>query len=116
MENFNVSEYLRKEPFNIDEFLLLIGRAELLSRAEEQALVEKVQQGDEESMNKLLCANARFVTNLVRQYQNNGSTIQELLNVAMPALQNAVMEYDMHNEESLIKYAVPQMREALEKI
>ena len=116
MENFNVSEYLRKEPFNIDEFLLLIGREELLSCEEDVALVEKAQQGDEEAMNTLLSANARFVTSLVRQYQNNGSTIQNLLKVAMCALQNVVMEYDVHNEDPLIKYAVPQMREALEKI
>lgn len=116
MENFNVSEYLRKEPFNIDEFLLLIGRAELLSRAEEQALVEKAQQGDEEAMNLLLWSKAPFVTNLANQYKHKDASIQQLLNVAMPVLQKAVLEYDMHNEEKLIKYAVPQMREALEKI
>jgi hypothetical protein len=34
----------------------------------------------------------------------------------MPVLQNAVMAYDVHNEEPLIKCAVPQMREALEQI
>lgn len=116
MENFNVSEYLRKEPFNIDEFLLLIGRAELLSRAEEQALVEKAQQGDEEAMNLLLWSKAPFVTNLANQYKHKGASIQQLLNVAMPVLQKAVLEYDVHNEDPLLKYAVPQMREALEKI
>ena len=116
MEKFNVSEYLRKEPFDIDEFLVLIGREELLSFEEEVALVEKAQQGDEEAMNTLLCANARFVTSLVRQYKNNGSTIQNLLKVAMCALQNAAMEYDVHSEEKFIKSAVPQMRDALEKI
>ena len=116
MENFNVSEYLRKEPFNIDEFLLLIGRAELLSRAEEQALVEKAQQGDEEAMNLLLWSKAPFVTNLANQYKHKGASIQELLNVAMPALQKAVLEYDVHNEDPLLKFAVPLMREALEKL
>ena len=116
MNAFNVIEYLKKESFDIDEYLLMIGRAELLSREEEQALVEKAQQGNEEAMNLLLWSNARFVTSLANQYKHKGASIQELLNVAMPALQNAVMEYDMHNEEKLIKYAVPQMREALEKI
>lgn len=116
MNVFNIIEYLKKEPFDIDEYLQMTVRAELLSCEEEQALVEKAQQGDDEAMNTLLCANARFVTSLVRQYQNNGSTIQNLLKVAMCALQNVVMEYDVHNEESLIKCAVPQMREALEQI
>ncbi len=116
MNAFNVIEYLKKESFDIDEYLLMIGRAELLSREEEQALVEKAQQGNEEAMNLLLWSNARFVTSLANQYKHKGASIQELLNVAMPALQNAVMEYDMHNEEMLIKCAVPKMREALEKI
>jgi DNA-directed RNA polymerase specialized sigma subunit len=67
-------------------------------------------------MNLLLWSNARFVTNLANQYKHKGASIQQLLNVAMPALQKAVMEYDVHNEESLIKCAVPQIREVLEQI
>ena len=116
MEKFNVSEYLRKEPFDIDEFLVLIGREEPLSCEEDVALVEKAQQGDEEAMNLLLWSKAPFVTNLANQYRHKGASLQQLLNVAMPVLQKAVLEYDVHNEDPLIKYAVPQMREALEKI
>ena len=115
MDTFNVREYLKKDSFDIDEYLMMIGRAELLSCDEEQALVEKAQQGDEEAMNLLLWSKARFVISLANQYKHKGASIQELLNVAMPALQNAVMEYDVHNEDPLIKYAVPKMREALEK-
>lgn len=116
MDTFNVREYLKKDSFDIDEYLMMIGRAELLSREEEQTLVEKAQQGDEEAMNLLLWSKARFVTNLANQYKHKGASIQQLLNVAMPALQNAVLEYDVHNEELLIKYAVPQMRKALEEL
>ena len=116
MNAFNVIEYLKKEPFDIDEYLLKIGRAELLSCDEEQALVQKSQQGDEEAMNLLLWSNARFVTSLANQYKHKGASIQELLNVAMPVLQNAVMAYDVHSDDSLIKCAVPQIREVLEQI
>ena len=116
MKTFNVIEYLKKEPFDIDEFLVMIGRAELLSPEKEIALVEKAQQGDEEAMNLLLWSNARIVISLANQYKHKGASIQQLLNVAMPVLQKAVMEYDVHNEDPLIKCAVPQMREALEKI
>ena len=116
MNAFNVIEYLKKEQFDIGEYLLMIGRAELLSREEVQALVEKAQQGDEEAMNLLLWSKASIVTNLANQYKHKGASIQQLLNVAMPVLQKAVMEYDVHNEHTLIKCAVPQMREALKKI
>ena len=116
MNAFNIIEYLKKEPFDIDEYLLMIVRAELLSCEEEQALVEKAQQGDDEAMNTLLCANARFVTSLANQYKHKGASIQELLNVAMPVLQNAVMAYDVYSDDSLIKCAIPQIRAALEAI
>lgn len=116
MNAFNIIEYLKKEPFDIDEYLQIFDRAWLISREKEQALVEKAQQGDEEAMNLLLWSNAPFVTNLANQYRHKGASLQQLLNVAMPVLQKAVLEYDVHNEDPLIKYAVPQMREALEKI
>ena len=116
MNAFNVIEYLKKEPFDIDEYLQIFDRAWLLSSEKEQALVEKAQQGDEEAMNLLLWSEAPFVTNLVNQYKHKGASIQELLNVAMPVLQKAVLEYDVHNGDPLLKYAVPQMRDALEKI
>ena len=118
MKAFIVIEYLKKEPFDIDEFLVMLVRAELLSREEVQALVEKAQQGDEEAMNLLLWSKAPFVTNLANQYTNKGkgASLQQLLNVAMPVLQKAVLEYDVHNDDSLIKCAVPQIREALEQI
>ena len=116
MNAFNIIEYLKKESFDIDEYLQIFDRAWLISREKEQALVEKAQQGDEEAMNLLLWSQAPFVTNLANQYKHKGASLQQLLNVAMPVLQKAVLEYDVHNEDPLIKYAVPQMREALEKI
>ena len=116
MKTFNVIEYLKKEPFDMDEFLVMIGRAELLSREEEKALVIKAHQGDDEAMNQLLWAKACFVTNLARQYQGKGASVQELLKVGMAVLKNAVVEYDVHSEEPLIKFAVPQIREVLEKL
>ena len=116
MNAFNIIEYLKKEPFDIDEYLQIFDRAWLISREKEQALVEKAQQGDEEAMNLLLWSRAPFVTNLANQYKHKGASIQELLNVAMPVLQKAVLEYDVHSEDPLIKFAVPLMREALEKL
>lgn len=116
MKTFNVIEYLKKEPFDMDEFLVMIGRAELLSREEEKALIAKARQGDDEAMNQLLWAESRFVTSLARQYKHKGASIQQLLNVAMLVLQKAVLEYDVHSEDPLIKFAVPLMREALEKL
>ena len=116
MKTFNVIEFLKKEQFDMDEFLVMMGKAELLSPEEEKTLVIKAHQGDDEAMNQLLWAKAPFVINLASQYKGKGASVQELLKVGMAGLKNAVMEYDVHSEESLIKFAVPQMREVLEKL
>lgn len=116
MKTFNVIEYLKKEPFDMDEFLVMMVRAELLSREEQKTLVIKAHQGDDEAMNQLLWANAHFVINLASQYKGKGASVQELLKVGMLALQNAVVEYDIHSEDPLIKFAVPQMRDAMDKL
>ena len=59
---------------------------------------------------------ARFVNNLTCQYKQKDACLQELLNVAMLARQNAVMKYDVCSKDSLVRYAVLQMRDALVKI
>ncbi|MBQ9144340.1 MAG: hypothetical protein IJX60_05265, partial [Paludibacteraceae bacterium] len=52
MKGQNILEYLQKDAsaFNIDDFLVMIGRVSLLSQEEEQPLIVQAQQGDAESM------------------------------------------------------------------
>ena len=100
--------------FNIDEFLLLIGREELLTQEEKQQLIVQAQQGDTESMHHLLSAHMRFVVSLANQYKGEGLTLQKLVQVGVQGLEQAIKTYDMASEERLIKFAVPMMRDVIE--
>jgi RNA polymerase primary sigma factor len=115
MKENAILAYLKREPaeFNIDEFLLLIGREELLTQEEEQQLIAQAQQGDTASMHRLLSADMRFVVSLANQYKGEGLTLQKLVQVGVQELEQAIKTYDMASEERLIKFAVPMMRDVL---
>ena len=117
MKENAILAYLKREPaeFNIDEFLVMIGREELLTHEEEQSLIVQAQQGDTEAMERLLVADMRFVVSLANQYKGEGLTLQKLVQVGVQGLEQAIGTYDMASEERLIKFAVPMMRDVIHR-
>ena len=116
MKENAILAYLKREPaeFNIDEFLLLIGREELLTQEEKQQLIVQAQQGDTESMHHLLSTHMIFVVSLANQYKGEGLTLQKLVQVGVQGLEQAIGTYDTSSEQPLIKFAVPMMRDVIE--
>lgn len=115
MKGQNILEYLQKDAsaFNIDDFLVMIGRESLLSHEEEQRLIVQAQQGDAEAMVRLLTANMRFVVALARQYSRNQVPLQLLIQAGVSGLEQAIKEFDPTSGQKLVKFAVPALREAL---
>ena len=108
--------YLHREAvnFDIDEFLVMIGREELLTHEEEQSLIVQAQQGDAEVIERLLVAKMRFVVSLANQYKGEGLTLQKLVQVGVQGLEQAIKTYDTSSEQQLLKFAVPMMRDVIE--
>ena len=108
-------EYLQNDAsaFNIDDFLVMIGRESLLSQEEEQPLIVQAQQGDTEAMVRLLTANMRFVVALARQYSSNQAPLQRLIQTGVSGLEQVIKEFDPASGQHLFKFAVPALREAL---
>lgn len=115
MKGQDILEYLKKDAsaFNIDDFLVMIGRVSLLSQEEQQPLIVQAQQGDAESMVRLLTANMRFVVALARQYSSNQTPLQRLIQTGVLGLEQAIKEFDQASGQHLFKFAVPALREAL---
>jgi|GEM_PF-1562284 len=108
------------EEFDIDEFLVLIGREEFLGREEERMLIEQAQKDggvsadSSRAMSRLKCRMLRFVVSLVNQYQNQGLSLQTLIKAGLIGMERAVMSYDVNSEEKFLSFAVPQMRKVVE--
>ena len=115
MKTTHILEYLQKDAsaFNIDDFLVMIGRVTLLSQEEEHPLIVQAQQGDTEAMVRLLTANMRFVVALANQYSRNQAPLQRLIQTGVSGLEQVIKEFAPASGLHLIKFAVPALREAL---
>ena len=102
----------------IDELLAEIGKAPLLTKEEELALLKAVKEKGTDSieMTQLEKANMRFVVSLVNQYQHRGLALEELIEAGKASFRKAVMDYDLDSETKFIAFAVPQMRQSIEML
>ena len=102
----------------IDEYLRSLSAVDLLTPEEEQAVIETVQHKgtDCEEMTKLEKANSRFIASLLLQYQRQGQTFWELIEAGNKGLRKAVMQYKAGICKSFIQFAVPYIREEMQKV
>lgn len=102
---------------NIDDFLWKISQVELLSAEEELELLKAVKEKgpDCDELERLCWANMRLVVSLVRQYQNRGLSLEELIGVGAEGLKKAALTYDFDSDLKFIQYAISVMRQCLEE-
>lgn len=100
----------------IDELLVEIGRAPLLTVDEERELLKNVKEKgtDCDEMKRLEQANMRFVVSLIMQYHHRGLTLEELIEVAKAGLREAIENYDLEANSKLANEAVRSMRQHIE--
>ena len=69
-----------RDSASLDKYLQEIGREELITAEDEVELAQKIKQGDQVALEKLVKANLRFVVSVSKQYQNQGLTLPDLIN------------------------------------
>ena len=69
-----------RETASLDKYLQEIGRVDLITAEEEVELAQKIKAGDERALDKLTKANLRFVVSVLKQYQNQGLPLPDLIN------------------------------------
>ena len=111
----NVKDLRTEDAGVLDNFLKNVGLEDLLSAEEEQELLARAVEGDEEAADKVMRANLRFVVSLSNQYQNKGLSLLQLFEVSLQGLADAIKaSASRPNDERFIKFAVPFMRQAIE--
>ena len=112
----NVKDLRAEDAGVLDNFLKNVGLEDLLSAEEEQELLARAVEGDEEAADKVMRANLRFVVSLSNQYQNKGLSLLQLFEISMQGLYDAIKaSASRPNDERFIQFAVPFMRQAIEK-
>ena len=102
--------------FAVDKYLQNIGNYDLLTPEEEQELLGRAVEGNEEAFDKVLCANLRFTVSVANQYQNKGLSLLQLFEESLQGLVNAIKESaSKPQDEKFIRFAVPIMRQAIEE-
>ncbi len=102
-----------RESQSLEKYLQEIGKVELIAPEEEVQLSEKIKQGDERALNRLIQANLRFVVSVAKQYQNQGLTLPDLINEGNLGLIKAAQRFDETRGFKFISYAVWWIRQSI---
>jgi RNA polymerase primary sigma factor len=98
---------------SLDQYLREISQYPLIDRAEEGRLAKEIRKGCEESLDKLVRSNLRFVVSVAKKYQNQGVSLSDLINEGNLGLIRAAHKFDETKGIKFISYAVWWIRQAI---
>ena len=98
---------------SLDKFLQDVSKEEMISAEEEVLLAQRIKNGDQEALDKLVKANLRFVISVAKQYQNQGLSLPDLINEGNLGLIKAAKRFDETRGFKFISYAVWWIRQAI---
>lgn len=108
-----IKQITNREDASLDKYLSDISKEPLLTPEEEVELAKKAQTGDIKAKERLILSNLRFVVSVAKQYQNQGLSLNDLINEGNLGLIKAVNRYDVTKGFKFISYAVWWIRQSI---
>lgn len=106
-------QFTNRESKSLDQYFLEIGKVDLITAEEEIELAIKIRKGDIKAQDKLVKANLRFVVSVAKQFQNQGLTLNDLINEGNIGLIKAAQRFDETRGFKFISYAVWWVRQGI---
>lgn len=103
------------EESGIARYLREVGRYRLLSRSEERSLLERIQRGDREALNRLVAANLKWVVAVSAEYRDRGLPLAELIAEGNLGLIQAALSFEPRHAFRFNAYAMWWIRQCLER-
>ena len=94
-------------------YLKEIGRVALLTQEEEQALAQRIEEGDEEAKTQMIEANLRLVVAVAKRYVGRGMHFLDLIQEGNMGLLKAVEKFDYRKGYKFSTYATWWIRQAI---
>ncbi len=94
-------------------YLKEIGKVSLLTQAQEVALAQRMEKGDEEAKRRLIEANLRLVVSIAKKYVGRGMLFLDLIQEGNLGLIRAVEKFDWRKGYKFSTYATWWIRQAI---
>ncbi len=102
-----------RENQSLEKYFQDVNKIEMITSEEEVVLAQRIQDGDEAALEKLVKANLRFVVSVAKQYQNKSLTLNDLINEGNLGLIKAAQKFDHTRGFKFISYAVWWIRQSI---
>lgn len=114
MRQLKISKSItNRELASLDKYLADIAKEEMVSPEEEVQLAQRIRNGDEIALERLVRSNLRFVVSVAKQYQNQGLSLPDLINEGNMGLIKAAKRFDETKGFKFISYAVWWIRQSI---
>lgn len=114
MRQLKISKSItNRKQASLDKYLTDIAREELITAEDEVILAQRIRNGDQLALEKLVRANLRFVVSVAKQYQNQGISLPDLINEGNVGLIRAAQRFDETKGFKFISYAVWWIRQSI---
>jgi RNA polymerase primary sigma factor len=100
---------------SLDIYLSEIGRHRLLSKAEERALAQLVEAGDDGARRRMIEANLRLVVSIAKHFRGHGVPLTDLIQDGTVGLIRAVDKFDWRRDLKFSTYATWWIRQAVQR-